>query len=136
MGRAIGLEFFEGFEGAVELAGVAGFVAIDQGEGARFVGEFDEGERGADIGRNEGVGLVHIGALGVEFIIEGGGFDGPHALLAPAGGDHFFDEIEFDVVGRLEASDVGFAAGEVIGPVLGGEDDGCGSESVLERVLG
>ncbi len=136
MGRAIRLEFLEGLQGSVELAGVAGFVAADQREGAGLVGEFDEGERGAHVGRNERVGFVHIIALGVELVIERGGFDGPHALLAPARGDHFFDEIELDVVGRLEAADVGFAAGQVIGPVLGSEDDGCGSEPVLERVLG
>jgi hypothetical protein len=119
----------------VELAGVAGFVAADEREGAGLVGEFGEGQRGSHVGRDRAICLVDFRALGLELIIDGGGFEGPHALLAPASGNHFFHEIEFDIVGRLEAADVGFPALEVVRPVFSGKHDGGRGESVFDRVL-
>ena len=44
--------------------------------------------------------------MGVDFGVEQTGLEGPGAAEAPGGGDHFFDDVHFDIVGGLEAVDV------------------------------
>jgi hypothetical protein len=133
-GRAFGAEVLEAGEGAFELTIVTRFVAVDEFEGARFVGHGAEGDEG--LGGQAGGG----GEFGlVDFEVEPGGFHVPEAHLAPAGYENVFDERGFlrKTLGggfRLmlfleggEELDEGFA-----GFVL--EDDGFREDSVTEAV--
>ena len=64
------------------------------------------------------------------------GFDGPGAAQAPASGDHFFDHVEFEVVGGLEAIDV---LGEECLKRFGRfvfENQAAGQKAVAQSILG
>ena len=75
----------------MKLAGRFRFVTVEEVRGFRFVGQFLEGERGADIGRDLLILILDLGGLAGDFVIDRRGFDGPGALKTPAGGYHFFD---------------------------------------------
>jgi hypothetical protein len=128
-GRAFGAEVLEAGEGTFELAIVTRFVAVDEFEGARFVGHGAEGDEG--LGGQAGGG----GELGlVDFEVESGGFHVPEAHLAPAGYGHVFDERFLGGGFRLmlfleggEEFDEGFARFVF-------EDDGFREDSVTEAV--
>jgi hypothetical protein len=89
---ALRAEVLETGDGAAELAFVAGVVAIEQVECARFVAQSAEsvellrGVVAAAINREDGAFRV------ADLIVEPGGFHAADALAAPAGDGHFFDE--------------------------------------------
>jgi hypothetical protein len=75
----------------------ASLVAMQEGE-ARFGGEAgDRCSHGID---------DFLADMGIDFLIEQMGLEGPRAVQAPGGGDHFFDYVHFDKVNGLEAFDV------------------------------
>ncbi len=45
--------------------------------------------------------------LALHFEVEGSGFNGPEAALAPLGDDDFLSEIGFDAIAWLEAKEIG-----------------------------
>lgn len=104
----------------------AGFIAVHEVQGGG-IGEGLEGGSDTVDGRKGDGGFDGI---------EHASFDGPGAAHAPGGTDHFLDEAELDVVGGLEAVDVGGKEGleGFAGLVI--EDEAAGEESVNEGVLG
>ena len=134
-GFAEALEFQEEFEGAGIGAFQAGFVAGEEWQRPGFC----EG----GIGVAERAMRVVVGVLFVQFlrlheylVLDKIGFDGPEASLAPFGGDHFLDEIEFDEADGLELLDVGV---EHFLKLLSGffrDDDTFGVEAVSDGVPG
>jgi len=64
------------------------------------------------------------------------GFDYGEALEAPFGGDHFVDQVEFGGAVGLELIEVGGEELLEFVGVLGGQDEGLGSEAVFDCVLG
>ena len=104
----------------------ASFVAMQEGE-ARFGGEAgDGGSHGIE---------DFLADMGLDFLIEQMGLEGPRAVQAPGGGDHFFDYVHFDIVDGLEAFDVLVQVGLKIFSIFVLEDDGGGEEAVTEGVL-
>ena len=85
----------EGASGAFEGAEVAGFVPVDEFEGAVLFGEGGKGVGGlVEVG---GGGAAEGGELGVE----GDGFEDEHAHAAPHAGGHGVDEAALVFVGWL-----------------------------------
>jgi len=128
---AVGGDFFE-LEQALEGAAIdqveAGFVAMDEVETAGIVGQGGEG--GGETFGIRGGGMEVV----FEFLIEGGGFDGPEAAQAPDGGDHFLDQRLSGEVGGGEAAEeilVEFAEG--VGGLVG-EEDAVGQDAVAEGI--
>jgi hypothetical protein len=80
------LEFEQALEGAATDQVEPHFVAMDEVETAGIVGQGGEGGGEAFGLRGGGMKLVF------EFLVEGGGFDGPEAAQAPNGEDHFLDQ--------------------------------------------
>ena len=101
----------EGAAGALEGPEVAGFVAVDQLEGAVLLGEGGEGVGGlVEVG---GVGAAEGGELGVE----GDGFEDEHAHAPPHASGHGVDQAALVFVGWLP----GFVeVGGDLGVLLGG----------------
>jgi hypothetical protein len=128
---AVGGEFLEleqGQEGAAIDEVEAGFVAMDEVETAGIVGQGGEGGGEAFGLRGGGMEVVF------EFLIEGGGFDGPEAAQAPDGGDHFLDQSLSGEIGGGEAAEeilVEFA--ESVGGLVG-EEDAVGQNAVAEGI--
>jgi hypothetical protein len=123
------------FEGALVVGGETGFVAQEQSEGGLFgeVGEGD-GEAAAFLdafeGHADGRGeFVHLDVE--EFILHG-----PAAPLLPNATGHAGDGVFFSAVARAEAGEVVDADSVVVVVLLVDGDEGCGAESVGDRVLG
>ena len=110
---ALGLDFAELFEGAVELAGESRFVHAEGGEGAGLLGE--------------GVG----GTCGQEF-----GFEGGDAVEAPGGGGEGVDELFFESAEGLEVGEEALEVELELGGVLGGQEGGTAGEAMAEGVEG
>lgn len=124
---------FEGFEGAVEGAGVAGLVAVEGGEDAGLVAQGAEGQGGAGLVGADFEFLLDPGFLAGHFEIEEGGFEGGGAVHAPLGGDELEDEGVVNDVGGLEVGEVGVAEGVEVVFGFGLENDGgAGGEAVGE----
>jgi hypothetical protein len=88
-------EELEVFEGALEAALEAGFIAVDEVEfGA--AGEIGEGSGDAVAGTS-----VFSGGF-----VEEIGFDAPKTALAPDGSREFLDEADFDAVGGIDPVNV------------------------------
>lgn len=130
MGR-LALELDQVAEGARVGSLQARFDAMEEREGI-CVGEPGEGF-GERLGGGERVVGVFFGALQV-FDVELGLDDG-EALQAPLGGDHLVDQMELGGAAGLELIEVGGEELVEFFGVLGGQDEGLGSEAVLERVL-
>ncbi|HMD47962.1 MAG TPA: hypothetical protein VKG79_02645 [Bryobacteraceae bacterium] len=115
-----GLDFAEGVEGFLELAGEA--LALDAEVGDEAMGvddvEVDAGLFGGRVG----------------CAAEEAGFEERDAVETPGGVDQFVDEVGFGGGCRLvfveESAAVGFEGGRV----FGGEQRGCGGEAVAESV--
>ncbi len=77
-----------------------------------------------------------VAALGLEgdLFIEQGGFDGPGAALAPAGGAHFLNQAEFDFVHRAEVVDMLLQEIQEVLALFVFENDAVGAEAVTESV--
>ena len=124
------LDFEEAAVGAEVLAVEAGFVAIDEVEGARGGGEGAEGHGGQETGMKHG-GAIFI-VFGDELGIHGVALDVPDALLAPAGYSHGVDERFFEGGGGLEfAVESGDEVEEGLG-FLAAEEDVGGENAVFE----
>jgi len=50
--------------------------------------------------------LFEVGGLSVHLQIEDGGFVAPDAAQTPAGGNHFRDQVDLDLVRRLEIIEI------------------------------
>jgi len=146
--RAIstGLELLQLFEGAGIGAAEGSFVAEKQVE-ARAVGETLEhvGEAiiGVGFATDAGKLAVNVIEAALDFVAEEVGFDIGEAAEAPAGGDHGFDQLDFDGAGGGELIEIGIEeALEVVGRFVvedhgdGGEGGVADGESVAEGVLG
>jgi hypothetical protein len=126
---AAGLQGAETGERAFELAVVARFVAVEEFERARFIGQGTEGDEGLG-GQVAGLGEFRF----VDLLVEAGGLHVPEAHLAPAGDGHVLDQGFFGgglglmllLIGSEEV-DEGFA-----GFVF--EDDGFRENAVTETV--
>ena len=141
-----GLELLQLFEGAGIGAAEGSFVAEKQVE-ARAVGETLEhvGEAIIGIGFATDAGKLAVNVIeaALDFVAEEVGFDIGEAAQAPAGGDHGFDQFDFDGAGGGELIEIGIEeALEVVGRFVV-EDDGDGGEggvadgeSMAEGVLG
>ena len=86
-----GLEVTKVFHGAVILAILGGLEALVGGDSAGLFMEFLEGEVGASAWVKGFVSGVEFGALGIDSVVDGGGFDGVDAAQAPGGGDELVD---------------------------------------------
>jgi len=64
--------------------------------------------------------------LNGDLLLERVGFHGPDAVQAPVGGTHFFDDAEFDAVGRLETALVILHEDFEVGGVFAGEKQALG----------
>jgi hypothetical protein len=115
-----GLDFAEGVEGALELAGEA--LALDTEVGDEAMG-VDDVERDFVIGR-EGSGGAG----------EDVGFEERDAVEAPGGVGDFGDELRFGGRGGLVLVEKAAAMGVVGGRVLRREDGGGGGEAVAQGV--
>lgn len=115
-----------------EFAFEAGVVTVEEFEAAGFVGESAEGE---PCGFGEGFVVAGEGEVADAFG-EAGGFDGPEALLTPAGEGHAFDEAVF---GGGLGFVFGVEGGEEFEEFLVGfavEDGALGEETVAGGVGG
>jgi hypothetical protein len=123
----------EVLEDAVAGAAEVGRVAIEDDEDAGIVTEGAEREGGLGFVGTDGKVLLYLWPLAEHFEVEEGGFDGPDAIEAPAGGDQFVDEIGLDEVAGLELDVPGLLEG--LEAVLGfaGEDDAGSGEAVGHR---
>lgn len=135
--RFVLLHQAEALEGTVILAAEAVFGGFKALKGVAVMdGDGFEGEElcGWDVDFGE-VG-VETFLLAEDFDVIHGGFLGPDAAEAPLGVDHLSYEVEFGLVGGFELTDVSFAelGVEIEGFVV--ENDGGGTESVFEAVLG
>ncbi len=74
--------------------------------------------------------------IAVHLEVEGRGLDHPDSLLAPAGRDHFFDEVEFNIVEGLEALEIALEHGVEVRFGFVGEHERIGEEAVTECVHG
>ena len=90
------MQFLESTAGAVVLAGVAGLIAGNEGEGRGVVGERAEGQGDMDVRIGLDELAVDFGSTARNFGVEEDGFDGADAVEAPGGGDHFADEVVLD----------------------------------------
>src|ERR1017187_10764266 len=114
-------------EGAIELAVVAGFVAVDEFERTGCVAEGLEGEGGLGGGVD---GFVLFGDL----VIESGLFHAPDAHLAPAGNGHGLNERVLDgAFGREFGAELREKAIEA-GPVFAVENDTTGEQPVTQTI--
>jgi hypothetical protein len=126
-------------EGALILAAVADFVAIEEFEGAGVVGEIGKGE-GSVHGRDLVVLLIGVRVAGALLYVDGvdvvGHLDAPEAAATPVGDRHDFDETALDGVFRLEEFvEFGKKFGEAWSR-LAGENDGGGEQAVTGGILG
>jgi hypothetical protein len=125
------LEDLQVFEGSAVGAGECAFVADQQAE-ALAVGEVleDVGDAIDRVGHEFELGELVVNTLGLEFdfVAEHGGFDFGDAAQAPAGGDHGFDQLDFDGAGGGELIELGLEEALEVGAGFVGEDDGCGRE--------
>jgi hypothetical protein len=126
-----GLELLQLFEGSCIGAADGSFIAVEQvearaaGEQLKRVGEviFDGG-LAIDIGKK----VVDVIDGGFHFVAEEGGFDIGEAAQAPAGGDHGFDQFDFDGAGGGELIEIGIEEALKVGWRFVVEDDGDGRE--------
>jgi hypothetical protein len=116
----------EVLEGALEDAGLAGFVAMEQGQ----LGSGGEGGEGVGDAFD---GVAHAGGDGS--ILQEAGLDGPGAALPPAGDGHFLDDAQLDIAGGVELYDEGIEELLELIRVLIGEDDGSGEHAMTDGVL-
>jgi hypothetical protein len=124
------LEIEEGLEGATIDQVEAGFVAMDEVETAGIVGQGGEGGGEAFGLRGGGKEVVF------EFLVEGGGFDGPEAAQAPDGGDHFLHQsLSGEVGGGETAEEIFVEFAESVGGLVG-EEDAVRQDAVAEGVEG
>lgn len=133
------LEFavgMEGCQGAVGVAAVAGFVAVEQGENFGVVGERPEGEIEARVAVDAVVVLLHFVLLVDHFDVERGGLDREDAFEAPASGDQLLDQAEFDLVAGFEGGQVGVAHRLEFLFGFIGEDEIAGVEAMRDGVCG
>jgi hypothetical protein len=141
-----GLELLQLFEGSGIGAAEGSFVAEKQVE-ACAVGEVLErvGEVIFDVGLAIDIGkkVVDVIDAGFHFVAEEGGFDVGEAAQAPAGGDHGFDQLDFDGAGGGEFIEIGIEEALEVGGRFVVENDGDGGEggvadgeSVAKGVLG
>ncbi len=120
------LEGAEAVDGAELEADEAGFVAVEEGEGARVVGEGTKGEGGAG-GFVDGVAVsFQLRVFGVHFIVQQGGLHGAGAALAPLGGCDLLDQVHFAAADGLEQPGVFPQERAEGGGVFIVEDDGAG----------
>jgi len=129
---AIALELEEIAEGARVGAGEAGFHAVQDVEGGAVGEPFEGGGEGL-VGSEGVIGIFFDAVDGFDKEL---GFDAGDAVEAPLSGDHFMDEVEFDGADGAELLEVGGEEGVEVGGVFGGEDEGLGTQSVLEGILG
>jgi len=105
-----GLELLQLFEGSGIGTVDGSFITVQQveacaaGEALKRVGEviFDSG-LAIDIRKK----VVNIIDGGFHFVAEEGGFDIGEAAQAPAGGDHGFNQFDFDGAGGGELIEIG-----------------------------
>ncbi|MBZ5609419.1 MAG: hypothetical protein LAP38_14245 [Acidobacteriia bacterium] len=140
---ALGLDFAELFESAVELTGESRFVHAECGEGAGLLGEafcesWGESELESEV---EGIGIGGAGGGGgrgvgvrVESGGEEGGFEGGDAIQAPGGGGEGEDELFFEGAEGLEVGEEALVVELELGGVLGGQEGGAAGEAVAEGV--
>ena len=79
-------------------AAIGGFIAQEELEGFFLVGQGGEGKAEAGGFGEEGEFSAKFSFHFVHLVFEGSGLDEPDAAETPAGGDHFDDEFEFDVI--------------------------------------
>jgi len=136
---ALGAQRFEVKEGALVVATVADFVAVEALEGEGVVAERGECEGGVH-GGDLSVFVVGNGVIGTLLGVDGVGvldhFKTPEAAAAPVGDGHDLDEAGFAGGFGLElVKELGEKGGEAsVG--LAGEDDGLGEYGVAGGVLG
>jgi hypothetical protein len=134
LGRlSIGLETTKIGERTLVLATKAGFVAAEEGE-SLILRERLEGEGDADDFVDVSTIVGDVVLLIVHLEVDQGRFDGLDAAQPPAIAHDLEDEIEFDLVGGLEALDEGIEERIVHGAGLVGEDEGVAGESMLDGV--
>ena len=105
------------------------FLVGHSGESQGNAGRFGDSERCV-----VGFVFLDIDLLTGHFQVDRDGLDHPAALLTPAGGDHLVDEVQFDFIGRFEASDVALEHVVEFCRGLVGEHEGLGGEAVTDRV--
>jgi hypothetical protein len=124
-GGAGSLELQEGGDAAVVYPVVMGLVPVKEPD-CGGIGEFVDGiEEILAVA----AGRFDIGEFGIEE-------DYLHSVGAPGGGDHFLNDIHFDVVGGEKAGDVLVEVRLEVGGVLFVEDDAFGEEALAECILG
>ena len=84
----------------------AGLVTGGKGKSAGLVDEGAEGERQLDASIGSRDSTPDVSCLIEEFTVDQGGFDDADAENAPAGGDHFVDQVGFYGRGGLVGGDV------------------------------
>ena len=127
-------DFAELIERAVVLAVEAGIVLFEHLHAVRFIVDGVEGFGLADDLVGASVFLLEGLGLGDHFEVDGGGLNAPVAALCPLEDDHFFDELCFDFVYRLQRGDL--RVGEKLEKFAGfvGEADGLGGDAAEEAV--
>jgi hypothetical protein len=126
--RSEEVQLFEGLGiGAVD----GSFITIQQVE-ARGAGEALErvGEVIFDVGVAIDIGKKAVDVIdaGFHFVGEEGGFYDGEAAQAPAGGDHGFDQLDFNGAGGGEFVEIGIEEEMEVGDGFVGEDYGDGRE--------
>ncbi len=125
-GRPAGAKAGEGGDTTVVDEVETSLVAVQEGD-ARVRGE-------AGDGCSHGI-EDFLADMGLDFLVEQMGLEGPRSAQAPGGSDHFFDYVHFDIVNGLEAFDVLLQVHLKAFGIFVLEDDGGGQEAVAERVL-